>query len=376
MVKKVAQIAQLSVDLRPTQALLIVAPFAGWMAGNGLRPEALALALLAWGFFCLLRESWPVNTVGFALLGAACFVHPLMVAFAGPLATGASLFAILDGHANAKAQVVARLAAAAVGVGLTFVLFLAAIDWRLTDFTSGFSLHASWRRVSLWDVPGHIARQLSTGYAMLLVVPSYVLLLFACAAGLWHRPTLKQLILPATFVGGVVLSVALYSNGFATSILYFAQVSLVTMVTRQGRWRYGLEMTSLGLVFTLAYCLPVVYALNVNLHTNAQEIRLEHHAGPFAIDGTTARFVHDFRLPPGTQAWDFEEAAGSHLPHVDDPRRQTTWIVARSSLATVAGSGVSAPRVQFFGRTFNSLPAEPFILEVVPLPAVGTTAHP
>ncbi len=94
---------------------------------------------------------------------------------------------------------------------------------------------------------------------------------------------------------------------------------------------------------------------------------LEGHAGRLVVDDYAARYVFDFRLPPGTLDVGYLRPLPDFTPSAADKRPGETWVCSAHTLEMYAPSFLKErpARLRLLGHTFDLLQA-PGRLQVVP----------
>ncbi len=258
---------------------------------------------------------------------------------------------------------------------LTLVLFLWALRFRPLLFLSDLAHHAATVRPSLSDLPRELGFQLTNGYAEILNLPIYSLVVvgWVLLAIRWKKIALPVRWVVAILSVGFVVNVILYSRSMQWSALFFGAAAtsiLAATWSSSRRWRRA----SLALVFLLF----VVHESYVGLDWLADirspssrpgevEARLcSLSAGVVAVDEVAARRVFDYRLPAGAVAWNFAEPWPEVWPRsVREKPRHQVWVISAAKATACAGLPPSR-RFELAGHRFQSIPADRREILVVP----------
>jgi hypothetical protein len=331
---------------------------------DGLRHEALGLALLGTGLLLLALPARPGRVLGLFLLGSSLASSPVLVVFAVPL--GIALIA-RDGWQPQTLRW--WLLAGLLSFSLLLVLFLGCIGGDLAGFLRDFLWHARVRHQS--DALGELVHHLTNGYAAVLLLPVYILFLLvgSSVALRWRqvRPEAKTLLLALS--AGIVSITFLYGSalpGYATPFCWmgiFALVGELPVVKRTGRlWPASILA---AFVLTNSYTLIQIMATDWRATPDSAAIRAALPPGrTLSIDGVAARFVFDYRLPEKAVSWNYSTPPGEWPPSLPEKAGDTVWIVSIPGLSIVPGFPPARGAV-FLGREFRSIPARPFEVLVI-----------
>jgi hypothetical protein len=366
----------------PRRAIFgLVLAFAAWQINNGLRHDALGMALLAAGLWLLSEPTKWHWTAGFFLLESAVFTYPITVAYAlpfgilmmflnGPLPGGAAPGAML---ANRTTRFGMPLL---VATGLVIGLFLLCIRGDLGRFIADFAVHNAIVHRPLPEALLTLARQVLGGGNRLTVLPIWLLL-----AGLTGYSLLKRI--PAAPVAqplfwslfaGLMLNILLYSRALNIAIfLGWAGVAgLVWLVHWPARTRIWL--VGLAILLLIAPHAPTLIGLFQRETTPTEAYASVHNyvrANPdriYAVDDEAARHVFDYRLPPRAVAWHWLLTPPRSWPtQVSDKQPGVVWIVSRVTLAFwVPALQPDYPKASFLGQPLPGVPRQPGDVVLIP----------
>ncbi len=357
----------------------IALPLAFWLAARGLRPEALAMAFLAAGLWFLTRDRPWRYGLGFALLGASLLSLPVNLVFSTALG---GMLVVSQAWQRQRQQGLTlgyglpRLAALLGAIALDFLLLLLCLQFRLGQFLADFTWHAALRRAPLgrfWEAVGFL---LDIGYnqALLGSLGALYGLLLGLLVWRWSAAPLTLKVPSLTLAIATPLSLFAYANTLTYQLNFFCWLGVVLLLAQLplgSRARLGL--VTLGALVLLINQSPNVVALLAQERTvdPAQVAMMhqyiqQHPEKTYLIDSTTARLAFDYRLPPRVLDWGF--STGDPRVQVPTSLKQKAdnevWLIARYQAWHVADLP-DYPRATLWGRTFPSLPHNPYDLRLV-----------
>ncbi len=365
-------------------ALCVTVLFALWHCNpnpyytTGFRHDALGMAFLALGLWLLTRDNWWRYFLGFSFIESAVFTSPITSAYGFSFSVAILAINFIDrGGVNNILSKYIRLRTLALlaATGLVFTLFLLCINFELKPFFSDFLLTASWRQAA--TIKGIILffRMMTQYYGPVLNVPSYILFLSIAVIIFWKRHFvpihLKILLVGLTM--GMILNMLLYASAFLFNF-FFCWVGIVCIVSMNGKSKFRLY-AAIGtlIIYFSSQSLNIISLVEREYvpESRYREIKEAVLAKPnrkYAIDEVAARFVFDYNLPANSIAWNFLKPAPDAFPNsAKDKTPDVTWIISKSNLGHYVPEMLKDyPRVEFIGRTFNSLPKKPFDVIVIP----------
>lgn len=351
---------------RGAAAIPIVLAFA--MGPQGLRHDAMGLALLALGLWSLSSPGALRTFAGAFLLASSIATWPALLAYAVPLGA-ASLCVALQPGPSPLARVASRLATALAGAGAAFVLFLVSIRFRLTEFLADFAWHARLRRPTGGEILPALELQLTNGKAELLYGPLYALFFFLTAvmAVRWRQTRLEARVFLCALWAGILANLVLYASILHVLADLFCWIGVVVLLNEipVSRGVRRLSTAAAVIAFTIAQSYPLVALAGRQSVTPARyaEIRtvLQTRAvRAIAADEVAARFVFDYRLPPGAFFWNYSVPPPKTCPaSVLEKAPGVTWVLSPVKSNTTKGLP-AAGKVRLFGRELGSIPAKPY----------------
>lgn len=357
--------------------------FAAWHCNSnpyystGFRQDALGMAFLGLGLWLLTGDNWWRYFLGFSFVESAVFTSPITSAYGFSFGIAIlGINSISTGSPNnintkyIQTRVLALLAATA----LIFTLFLLCINFEVKIFLSDFLLHASWRQAG--SIKGIILffKLMTEYYGPVLNVPSYILFLLI-AIIVFQKRHFIPVYLKILFVGlttGMVLNMFLYGLALWFNF-FFVWLGIVCIVSKIGGAKQRLYAAIMVLIIYLSsQSLNIISLAGREYLPSAkyQQIREAFLAKPnrkYAIDEVAARFVFDYKLPKNSIDLTFMGPVNAPLLSAKDKPSDVTWIASTHRLAMQYPElNIKYPRVEFLGRSFNSLPKKPFELTVIP----------
>lgn len=341
------------------------------LSTQGLRHDALGLALLATGLLLLTGGTAVRTGAGSLLLTCSLATWPVLLAYAVPLSGALLGAAWRRSGPHRRARLVS---AACIGALAATALFLLSIGGEIGRFLADFAWHAKLRGVSAARLPAEIWLQLTNGYAEVLYLPLYTLLLaFALVLAVrWRevRPQARALLLILGL--GMTANLLLYASTMHPLLdlaCWIAVVALAAELPLSRRARQAALAASLVVfLFSQAYLgvrLLGTERTPATVHAAARTAVAQGRA--VGVDEVAARFVFDYRLPSGAFFWNYSVPPPQTWPTSTAERSPSvTWILSPVKGAVTRGISPGPP-VRLFGRTFRSIPARPY--DVVVLPA-------
>ncbi len=349
-------------------AVFIPVVLAFGMAPQGLRHDAMGLTLLALGLWALSAPGAFRAFAGAFLLASSIATWPALIAYSVPFGA-VSLWPALRPGASSPARIASRTATALLGAGAAFVLFLASIRFRLAEFLADFTWHARLRRPTGGELLPAIKLQLTNGKAAFLYGPLYAvfLLLTALVAVRWRQTRLAARAFLCALWAGILANLVLYASILHVLADLFCWIGVVILLNEipVSRPVRRLAMAAAVTAFLIAQSYPLVALAGRRSVPPARyaEIRKSLRARPvgtLGVDEIAARFVFDYRLPPGTFCWNYSAPPPKTYPaSVEEKPPGVTWVLSPVKSGTTKGLP-AAEKVRLFGREFGSIPAKPY----------------
>ncbi|HEY9850412.1 MAG TPA: glycosyltransferase family 39 protein [Leptolyngbyaceae cyanobacterium] len=344
----------------------------------GFRQDALGMAYLAFGLWLLTKDNWWRYFLGFTFLESAVFTSPITSAYG--FSFGISILTINFIYRNknkSNAQYLTTIYLALLAsTGLVFTIFLVCINFELQTFLSDFLLTASWRQTATFKGFYLFITIISRSYGIILNLPTYVLFLFLSFLLFLKRKSIP-LHIKFLFFGltlGIILNIFLYAFAIGFNF-FFCWLGIVTIISKFG-WHKNIKtiISAIAiLVFLSSQSLNIIFLIGKEYEPESsyQKIREFVIANPYkkyAIDETAARFVFDYRLPKNSTSWTFMQPPIGVAPiSLEDKPPDITWIVSKFRLEErFPKMLIDCPKIEFFGRIFNSLPKNPFDITIIP----------
>ncbi len=272
----------------------------------GLRPEAMAGALIMAGF-AMLVCSWALTATlfGFLLIFFGASAAPRMAPLSVALTVLAAyrLWKNLEGDKSKPWKILAPMAAA---FGITTLVFLVQIHFCLGEFWHTFSVHAHERvlgsRITL-------AMQFLFAYPDTTQLPLLLLLVeflfFAC-----QRPGNEPTHLGFAALGGLLLAAAFKLLGHGSIWFGVLAVLVLAIPVLNGVPRAHAKLLKFGLAGSILFaniasCAQIYGTLRGKIDTDPGRRRDQAFAmrstpdHSVLVDNQVARYLFDYRLPAG-----------------------------------------------------------------------------
>jgi hypothetical protein len=294
----------------PVGLVLVVEVF---LNSTGLRPEAMGLALLAWGWVMLEIASPLAWFAGGLFLGATVFTSPNIGSFAPVV-----FFWVFVRSFKGKSgrEIVVELVALAVGGVVAFLLFLAAIHgnlWRFLammkatrdqsgDFMNPGLIESLTAHPVQWRDAARAFLQECCPLLMLLVATAVMVL-----GGNWLERKPQRLTIVFLWIGAGILMVPMFSSaaGKVPMAFYAIVVCLAVATAFRATWlgpALGVWLV-LFVVFLFGFGHRTLQLMGRPGLPEAQAAAVREHAAKFApapiyIDEFALAAIYDYRVPP------------------------------------------------------------------------------
>jgi hypothetical protein len=354
---------------------------------EGLRPEQLAYALGFWGLYFLRDPVERRRFLGGALFWLSPLAYPSTITCLPILLIGES-----PAHtAHLGRGVWRRTLPSLAGVLLSLAVCYALVHGRVSEFARVFLAHRAIRVGTLVCAIPLFVESITHYWEWLLSAPLFVA--FGAASWFSWRSRARVGVHIARLNGACLLillmSIALYperaplSMGrlwiYPTVVATFVSVAATSPASRLRHLAHPWAVGCTLLVWGWGYSLLGIVVQSRPAASNVERARAEvaRTTGRLFVDGAAARYLFDYKLPPGTRSIFFGVAAqGGEIPYFPKDltwkRESDTWVGARSTLWWVGGLEhlkAEAGSVEWLGVSLHSLPR--YSLDLVVLPAVA-----
>jgi hypothetical protein len=348
--------------------------------GKALRPEPLASAL-AFGALLLwdpTSASWKTFLSVF-LMGLSILTYPVAIAFIPPFLFILSLNKGVPAWQNWKEHVLVCLAA-----GLTVIAVLAVmVQGHVAQFLQVLLTHRNLRATGLSGALPKFLTSITDYYEWLLTAPCFLLggLVLVCTYFFrWIDPQVRRVVVCCSVA--IFFHILLYPEGARTMGQVFALAAVLMFCQSVFRKRLRFITVALGvLMISQLQFMLLISLLNQSppALANIESVRdrLGSTRKKICLDGAVARYVFDYRLPPNTTSFFYgtgsrDESRKPFAPCVHDVRwKNEDEVWAASQAVFVISDGSDSIRglppeyyryepVRFLGRSFNSIPKQPF----------------
>jgi hypothetical protein len=338
-----------------------------WSLRSGMRPDAAGLfacGLAALGWTGRSRAAWFCGSFFGAV---APVIHPFTAAIVLPVGGWCLLTNLCDQPATVvRKEIAVRFGVALLAAALVFLLFLVAIEGRLTEFVQVFQHHASLRTTGMGQQWHVLWQKMSVGSEVFLRWPALVVLVVGLILAA-SKPSSRQaaLSVAAVFLWHLVLGTLLYTGYVIQGLYLFALVAAALVGSRlSGRLSFGFGLGWANAAFLMVFPAVLSPFLSHSVDLDAAQIRhrvAALQAAPgrrILLDEYAARYVFDWKLPAGSEDWLHCHWA----PSVPAPVRlahkpaSDVWLVDAQKLeAYIPDSGVTCQRIKLFGHTTSLL---------------------
>ncbi|HTD14415.1 MAG TPA: hypothetical protein VK673_04515 [Chthoniobacterales bacterium] len=366
----------------PAYVRFLVATLFIFCFGKDLRPEPLA-CVLAFGALLV----WEPQSVGWKtffsvfLMGLSILTYPLALGFIPPFLLLLSLNEGVPVWQYWKKRLAVTFAA---GLAVTGALSIM-VNGQIAQFLQVLLMHRNLRATGL---PGALPRfwESITEYnEWVLTAPCFLLFglvaIFAC----FFRsidPKVRNLVACCSLA--IFLSLLLYPEYARTPGQVLALISVLTFChsVMHQRLRWMIAVLGVLMIAQLQFLLLLrLWNQNPPSVTNIESVRdrLRATRKRICLDGAVARYVFDYRLPANATSFLYGMAGrdgNSKLPPTcihDVSLKSEDEVWAASQLVFIVNDGSDAIHglpaefyryepLRVFGRSFNSIPKQPFNL--------------
>jgi hypothetical protein len=353
----------------PITAAIVSGVFATWiLLQRGLRNDATAMAQLSVGLYFITFDRVVAYFCGFFVLGTASLTYPIAAAYAMPMALALLIRNAVIQPWRDWRYWVPRFTALVVAVAAHYALITNIIQSPLQSFVDNFLRHASWRRLPFLQGGAYsFYLQITGGYGWFLHVPTLLLAITATIvtfAGS-QRTTDRLRSQIGALAAGIILNILLYTNAYEHVLLF----SLVLAILAAFQWpEVRVRRIFIGVVLLTAVSSQYLNILRATLPDSRTAIAYEivradldaTNDGVLAIDAYAARYLYDYVLPDNAIDYWFQLTPPDGPPLTPlDKSPEITWVASEGTIARTLPDCVICPRVEFIGRTYNTIPLRP-----------------
>jgi hypothetical protein len=352
----------------------VILCFATWILETGLRQDALGIAFLAMGIWCLTRNRFIFDFLGFSGLGASILTAPVLLAYAIPFSLALTYANFQHKKQAFSNYIKLKLIALLLAFFTILGLFLIAINFEIFHFLSDLSWHASFRRNSILEAIPAALWTWSIGYGE-IIHGSLFALLSLCLFLLWKQRKQSPVVLKSiifVIVITLVLNIFTYASTVTGCFIFFCWLGVILILAK-----IALTPLMKAALLTLAAFIFIInnsFAFVTEIgqqHTpfqNYQEIHnyiQTHPQKQYIVDEVAARFIFDYRLPPNSLSWMGSTQAPALWPNsFADKPQEAIWIISTQKAWHIPELP-DYPRVEIFGRRFASIARRPYDLIIV-----------
>lgn len=338
---------------------------AGFGVQMGLRHDMLGLALLSVGLAGVWSRSFAGRVLAFACLWQSAFTWPILGVYAGVFGIGVTVVRLRQLRESPWAY----LAPAGLAAILVIAVFLVMLDGHTGAFVDRMAWHAALRR---WSEPVAMWWSwLVWGWRPLTHWPMLIALAVLTARAWRHRRTHPGLaVLAASLFAVLGVTLLLYTDAWFTFGEFVALpvvgLLLVNLPSRMPRWvTAGAALCLMALMYSSA-----ILTLTLVRPLPPETYRAMARAVPsdrcLVVDGTAARYVFDYHLPPCAVDVLSVSPQGTPRAQVLDGLRAFVAVLSPDWLESRFGIGSSTPTV-IAGRALVSIPQDKYAVTIVDL---------
>ncbi len=332
------------------------------LVSRGLRFEPIAFAFALSGLAVLGLT--PVKALlGLFLISCAVQSVPWIVTFALPFGAAVLLHDLQRrqagrlGWRGAAVVIMMVMVAGASLLGamidFQFVEFFRVLLAIVADLSEGPREN--------WAISLQLATQ---GWQSVLVLPTFILF-GMCGLDLCFRASPSgPWPLAAAAMAASLMGATAYAVRVAPFLLVFAWLTIVVWAETRRPSRALCAVLGAALGLNHAMLILFLAVGSFSPRPDAAAIKAEMSSlpegTPLLIDSVAARFVFDYRLPPGTTAWEFSRPFREGYPRAIGERAPgTVWVIQRHN--DLMGTAMPA---RLLGRDFQSINAAPYAIAV------------
>ena len=348
----------------------------------GFRPEPEAFGLLFVGLSLLgTTASFGQKCLSLIVIGCSILVYPIVLGLAIPFSVGV-LWTQRPPETSARNWLLAIFRdwwlAGLIAVSIVMVAFLMMIHFDWESFLEVFAAHRRLRSPELKSIRHEYWRQLTYGYESLLTLPVNALLLVVVAVTTicWRQIESRARTLIYACAASAVFCILLYVNTAMRWVELSAFCAGITLAGasyfRRWRWLAFAMLTGVYILSQSPWILNVCFRRFLSSATLREVRESALHTGKIlVVDASTARYVFDFRLPPGTKCENYNQPWGTFsMKSISSD--DTLWIVSLPFFtwehSNVPEEYNNFPRVYIGSRRFRTIPLEPDTPTMLPLP--------
>ncbi|WP_017303062.1 hypothetical protein [Spirulina subsalsa] len=363
----------------PLASWAIILCAALWLLFGGLRQDAFATALLMAGLYYLLTDQVVYYLIGFTILGLSVLSSPVNIAYATPLAWAILIrnFMTQKSSILIRQYVTPRLLMLLSAIVIVFLLFLLSINFELARFFADLGWHSDLRRSPISRIIPNLIFIVTGGYGKITYGGLYIFsIFFAGLLFIKRKTTPKQLYcVLLSLLLAIILGLITYANTLASNINFLLWVSIILTLNK-----LDLKALHRQILCCIAFLLLLINYSSTLLNLVFVDHRLDppetiaeivdyvanNPEKTYFIDGISARYIFDYKLPPRAVSWEFSgEPAMGPPTSLADKSENEVWIISRRQAWHVPELP-DYPRLTLLGRRFKSIAAQPHKILLIP----------
>jgi hypothetical protein len=335
---------------------------------HGFRTEPLAVALMAAGLFCLTRTSFVARILAGFFLAAGILCALRWAAAFAIVALFFWLRAASERRSDLRSLIIdAALLAGGGALALIYIFYF--IDYRVAELFAGLRLHAQARHSGFMQIG--FARPIVASFLLLAAVIVSLIPAFKTAS------TRREIAGTAIFAALLVV-IGLAQSAFGTfganDFNFLAAIVLIALYAQAHPrvlvWhKAGILAVLFALVAlsNLSTSMDLFARLRGQSYVCGEQCRAlalasanDRGGGMLLIDGGTARYVFDYKMPPRTIDYMFaRHYAGELVPNDPIPCKAQApdqlWLLSRTAFRWGHDDVMPAPdSVKIVGRNWRT----------------------
>jgi hypothetical protein len=342
-------------------ALVAYTPFIHAM---GFRPEAFAMIFLFWGLFLLDFSTFRKTFVGTLFLECAVLTMPNV--FSAVLVLSILQFYIAwKNEIKRKNLITMTIMAGTMSICVSVVILTFMIHHQWSAFFEQMQTSMSGAKINWYSAPLFFYNFYKQYWRPILNFPIYGFALI----GLCLIYTISDS-KPKTLVKGcffIVIATLFFRPAlmiYNEFWMWICSVICCSLLIKHKKYGYCYS-GFLGMFFLIYQSLNFISFWNTErpskTYLTEVENQIKKNEGTLVVDDIVARYVFNYQLPEGTLSLHYLRPFPNHQLTTHHKLLGDTWIVSKARIGQYIPEIVNDyPRIKILGRTFQSLPKNPF----------------
>jgi hypothetical protein len=356
--------------------LVVLIPFANLF---GLRPEMLALSICGNGLVLLLRPNPKRMTIAFAMLGASVLTIPNVIVVGTIFST---LILILlwreQKTSGLNVSVKAILGAVMCAAIINGIFFWLAIGGQWNMYIKQLQMLVDLEWIPRHKAVNHFVDYYTSNWKPILAFPAFCLLLVSttCSFIIKSADYKIKWLITACLIGFIlqILYRPFSLDYMAQFFVWLGAISGAFGLLWSKRWK-PIVIACLGGAFILSQTINVISFCLTKKPDKNHLMKIKQKAiesslnKTIVIDEWAFRYVFDYRVPDRTLAYQYlnPDPLEYNQFRAEFKKEGDVWVISRARLGLFAPSIESDyPKIHFLGRTFRTLPLDPYEFRVIP----------